>query len=426
MGKYIAKNKENLLLSVIIPVYNTEQYLRRCVDSVLSQNHQDVEVILVDDGSTDSSYVICTEYAARDKRVKAIHQSNNGQCVARYTGFSASSGQLITFVDSDDWVDQDIYAPFIKHFEKCPETDICIETLVRDYADGHRDVIFEPSTPCLFDREAAIEAMFECKLFRWEMPGKIYRRQIFEGWHPIKGVTVMEDFLCNWYFFRQARNIYYENNRTYHYYYNESSVTSKGAMYWAEAQINVLKVFLQSSEYDLGMQGKKFLRRHLENDIVLFFEKQLLNGISLKIAWENTRQIAKCLIDSSVLVQRDCVKKIFEDVFGDVMDVEAQLVQLCESKEGQVYLYGAGKLAHLSAAIMQGVSGKLSGCIISDGQNKLQDTIAGKPIYFLSEAPVYKEDLIILTSAAYYDREIVPDLAERGLVNIVPLTRRRQ
>lgn len=422
----IAKNKERLLLSVIIPVYNTEQYLRRCVDSVLLQDYQELEVILVDDGSTDGSYAICTEYAYRDKRVKAIHQSNNGQCVARYTGLSASSGQLITFVDSDDWVDKDIYAPFISHFKKCPETDICIGTLVRDYADGHRDVIFEPSTPCLFDREAAIEAMFECKLFRWEMPGKIYRRHILEKWHPISGVTVMEDFLCNWYFFRQARQIYYENNEAYHYFYNEASVTSKGAIYWAEAQINVLKVFLQSSSYNLGMQGKDFLHRHLENNILLFFEKHLLNGSSLKIAWEKTRQIAKCLVDSSALVQRECVQKIFEDVFGDVMDVESQLVQLCESKGGEVYLYGAGKLAKLSAAIMQGMGVKLSGCIISDGQNKLQDTIAGMPIYFLSEALVHKEDLIILTTAAYYDQEIMPALVKRGLVNIVPLTRRRR
>lgn len=426
MNNYVVKSKAMPLLSIIIPVYNAEQYLCRCVDSVLSQNYRKLEIILVDDGSTDGSYAICKEYAYRDKRVKVIHQSNGGQCAARYAGFSVSSGQLITFVDSDDWVDKEIYASFINHLEKCPETDICIETLVRDYADGHREAIFEPSTPCSLNREAAIEAMFEGKLFRWEMPGKIYRRDILKGWHPINGVTVMEDFLCNWYFFRQARYIYYENNGTYHYFYNEESVTSKGAMYWAEAQINVLKVFLQSSDYDLGVQGKKFLQQHLENDILLFFEKQLLNGSSLKLAWENTRQIANSLSESSVLVQHDCVQKIFEDVFGDVIGVEEQLAQLCKSEKGRLYLYGAGKLAHLSAAIMQGLGVKLSGCIISDGQKKLQETIVGKPVYFLSETPIYKDDLIILTSAAYYDREIMPALVERGVLNIVPLTRRRR
>ena len=92
----------------------------------------------------------------------------------------------------------------------------------------------------------------------------------------------------------------------------------------------------------------------------------------------------------------------------------------------RIYLYGAGKLALLSAAIMQGFGWPLAGCIISDGQNKSRETVSGKPVYFLSEAVIDKDDLIILTSAAAYDREIMPALAGKGLVNIAPLTGWRQ
>lgn len=93
-----------MLFSVIIPVYNVEKYLRECVDSILSQTFTDFEIILVDDGSKDSSGIICDEYAKNDARVKVIHQENAGQSVARNVGTSAALGDYIIYIDSDDYV----------------------------------------------------------------------------------------------------------------------------------------------------------------------------------------------------------------------------------------------------------------------------------------------------------------------------------
>lgn len=95
------------LISVIIPVYNVENYLARCVDSILNQTFTDFEVILVDDGSTDSSGMICDEYAATDARIKIIHKENGGQSSARNAGIKYSKGAYISFVDSDDWISND-------------------------------------------------------------------------------------------------------------------------------------------------------------------------------------------------------------------------------------------------------------------------------------------------------------------------------
>ena len=92
------------MISVIIPVYNVEAYLKKCVDSVLQQTYSDIEVILVDDGSTDSSGAICDEYALQDARVKVIHKENGGLSDARNQGMEVSSGDVISFIDSDDYV----------------------------------------------------------------------------------------------------------------------------------------------------------------------------------------------------------------------------------------------------------------------------------------------------------------------------------
>ncbi len=97
------------LISIIIPVYNVEAYLRECVDSVLAQTYSDLEIILVDDGSTDGSAAICDEYATRDPRVRVIHKANGGLSDARNVGLDAATGDYIGFVDSDDWCEQRMF-----------------------------------------------------------------------------------------------------------------------------------------------------------------------------------------------------------------------------------------------------------------------------------------------------------------------------
>ena len=97
------------LISVIVPVYNVEKYLHQCIDSILMQTYKNLEIILVDDGSTDQSGSICDEYARQDKRVVTIHQKNKGLAGARNTGLDIMSGEWISFVDSDDWISNLFY-----------------------------------------------------------------------------------------------------------------------------------------------------------------------------------------------------------------------------------------------------------------------------------------------------------------------------
>lgn len=153
-------------ISVVVPIYNSERYLHKCVDSLLKQTYSNIEVILVDDGSTDSSPKICDEYAALDKRVKVIHQKNARIGAARNNGIEASSGNYITFIDSDDYLELDAY-------EKC------VELIMRYDPDIIQwDLTFVPESDCkdvipnrakndyvelILDRNGTLE-----KLFQWK------------------------------------------------------------------------------------------------------------------------------------------------------------------------------------------------------------------------------------------------------------------
>ena len=125
------KNKnEMLLVSVIVPIYNVEFYLNKCVDSILNQSYKNIEVVLVDDESPDSCGKMCDDYAAMDGRIKVVHKKNGGLSDARNAGMKVATGDLITFVDSDDYISED----FVKIlFEAMSENnaDIAIANMKR-------------------------------------------------------------------------------------------------------------------------------------------------------------------------------------------------------------------------------------------------------------------------------------------------------
>ena len=108
----------NQTISVIVPVYNVETYLPQCVRSILSQDYEDLEVILIDDGSTDASGLLCDQYAREDPRVRVIHQQNGGAAAAKNAGLRAATGAYLTFADSDDYLEPDAYGFLMKTLQE--------------------------------------------------------------------------------------------------------------------------------------------------------------------------------------------------------------------------------------------------------------------------------------------------------------------
>lgn len=164
--------------SVIVPVYNVEKYLEVCVQSILNQSFHDYELILIDDGSSDSSGNICDEYAKNNERIKVIHQDNGGLSCARNTGIKAAAGDYLIFIDSDDWIDSNALEAFDRIIvEKQPEV---IETkLVEEYEDKTvvRDQKYTDYLSEEYTRERALNWILYETEDTWPAPKRICDRQ---------------------------------------------------------------------------------------------------------------------------------------------------------------------------------------------------------------------------------------------------------
>ena len=168
------------VVSVIVPVYKVEPYLRRCVDSILNQSFQDFELILVDDGSPDSCGAICDEYAARDSRIHVIHQENKGLSGARNTGIDHANGEYLAFVDSDDK-----WSPYFLEslYKALKEHDADISQCRWEYMHG--DEIKEAYNPnakceCFTGREMLSNLYIQTGAYYVVAWNKLYKKELFE------------------------------------------------------------------------------------------------------------------------------------------------------------------------------------------------------------------------------------------------------
>lgn len=144
------------LISVIIPVYNVEKYLHRCLDSVIAQTYQNLEIICVDDGSIDDSGKICDQYAVRDARIKVIHQENQGLSAARNRGLDAAEGEYIAFVDSDDYILEDMYKKMLDKLLNY-NVDLCVCQWQYEFSDGRQVVKRKNIDPTIYGRKVSLE-----------------------------------------------------------------------------------------------------------------------------------------------------------------------------------------------------------------------------------------------------------------------------
>ena len=214
---------EQAKLTVTIPVYNMERYLTQCMDSVIHQTYKNLEIIAVDDGSTDRSYDMLQDYAARDSRVKIIHKANGGLISAREVAIEQATGEYITFCDPDDWVDLDFYGQLVEALEQ-NQADVAIGHFVLEF-DNHTEVLPHIDKPCVMDRRAVFRYLLaqETNGALWD---KVYRTNLIKGIRLPQFVTCAEDIMRNWYIFQQrAQRFAYVPVLGYHYRHRADSMT---------------------------------------------------------------------------------------------------------------------------------------------------------------------------------------------------------
>lgn len=211
------------LISIIVPVYNVENYLDACMRDIMNQTYSNIEIVLVDDGSTDNSGEMCDYYARIDGRIKVIHKKNGGLSDARNEGIVQANGNYIMFVDSDDVVSYKL-VEYLCKLVKDNSADIAICDLVHCYSN--KKIFFEEETNIeLFEPEDAIVEMLYQKSFLVSATGKLFRKEYFkENLFP-KGM-LFEDSAIMYRLFDKANKIVYGNAKLYGYMHREGSITT--------------------------------------------------------------------------------------------------------------------------------------------------------------------------------------------------------
>lgn len=173
------------MVSIIVPVYNTEKYIRRCLNSIIGQTYQDLEIILVDDGSTDSSGRICDEYAANDTRIKVIHQQNMGLSHSRLKAISMARGNYIQFVDSDDWIEPDMVSKLLDKALADRSDIVWCNLMIHKHDSLVYNISFNPNPSDM------LSAIYEDKVPAW-LVNKLYHKEILQRLEA-PAVDMMED-----------------------------------------------------------------------------------------------------------------------------------------------------------------------------------------------------------------------------------------
>lgn len=228
------------LLSVIIPVYNTEQYLEKCLQSVANQTYRNLEIILVDDGSTDSSGSICDEYARKDSRVRVIHKENAGVVSARNCGIEAACGERIAFVDSDDWIELNMYEELL---EKGAEYDFVSSGEIWNYLENkNSSVLTDLISEGAYKSKAEVALFFNNMIvFNGNVRGiggkiltRIFKTSILKTIYKSFPVDMkyLEDVYFTYAYCVSCSSFFITHDCYYHYRQNDNSAMHKTYRYY--------------------------------------------------------------------------------------------------------------------------------------------------------------------------------------------------
>lgn len=274
-------------VSVIIPVYNTEKYLKRCLDSVIGQTLQDIEIICVNDGSIDNCPRILETYAAKDNRIKVIHKKNGGLVSARKAGVETASGEYTGYVDSDDWIESQMYERLYAdagnnnadlvtsgylfegnyitaHFDDVPEGLYDEERM----AYLKENVIYNLQT-----KEVGIRGSLCCKLFRTELLRKV-QTEISEN------LTFSEDKMCILSYILECRRVYVRKEAFYHYISHPSSMVHKAD---PDYLISVNEVY----KHLIKLYERPDFTSSMRMQAELYITELLYKGINSRMGFQN-------------------------------------------------------------------------------------------------------------------------------------------
>ncbi len=215
---------ENRLISVIVPIYNCEKYLEKCINSILSQTYDNIELLLIDDGSIDGSSKICKELINKnkDKKIMYYHQKNNGQAAARNFGIKQSTGDYIAFVDADDWIAPQMYEILLRNIMKSNAKISCCG--IERVKDGKHDSYYNDQVDYfkVMSSVESIKMLLDNKIITCSPCDKLFTADIVKN-RLMNEHMIFEDFEVMPHWLHSAKTIVYSGMPLYHYRYNPKS-----------------------------------------------------------------------------------------------------------------------------------------------------------------------------------------------------------
>lgn len=315
---------ERPLISIIIPVYNTRDYLYKCLNSVRNQTYDNIEIICVDDGSTDGSELIVDEFAKQDKRFKVVHKANGGESSARNVGLRMATGDYWTFLDCDDWLEPDMYERLVGVTEKY-SVDVVASSWYKD--TENESIKIENKSLVkkgVFGKEDFLLYLYQRDYYRGfsYMWNKIYRKELFfdEKQHLILFPEDLELGGDVYYLARLALNanvIYYLEDAFYHYVQRESSgvhtKSLKKRIDWLKAYERVI-TYIDDNDIKTNatIWIKRFLAYHSSNTAEMAYEQK--NDKVLELCQKIMRQYYSEYCDTN----KDYEERISR--FNDILD----------------------------------------------------------------------------------------------------------
>ncbi len=304
------------LISIIVPVYNTEKYLPKCIQSIQNQNYKNIEIILVNDGSKDKSGEICDKYKETDARIKVIHKANEGLGFARNSGLDVAKGNYIIFVDSDDYVDDDMVMNLIK-----PVEQLRAEVVVGGFQRFKTEGIFvhtDQYTDMLYEGSDVMELLFarmlgsspeKSDVIKMSVDNVLYSMEIINKYKlrfVSERVFISEDLIFNSDFFPHVQRAVTVSSVSYKYRKNENSLTTS---YRADRfdQMIILYLEMRKRIISFGMSRSSLHR----------LQKQTFANIRYAIRKEAPRFSGKSYINSINSIRRICCNSVVCDILSD-------------------------------------------------------------------------------------------------------------
>ena len=308
------------LISVIVPIYKVEKYLGQCIESIVKQTYRNLEIILVDDGSPDNCPLKCDEWAQHDHRIKVIHKENGGLSDARNRGLRESSGNYISFVDSDDWISQDFFEILYYSIRK-NHAQIAASRIVKVY-ENHQESDQFVYNQKVFSSEEALETLIQGRGFYAVSWNKIYKRELFNGIEFPLG-KIHEDEFVTYRLIGKTTRLVLCQEAVYFYRQRKNSIMQE----WSVGHLDALEAFAQRNNY----LKQYFPNLYLQDKVIL-----LMACVGF---------FRKCVDIPNSDMYKDKILKYNKDIkftFGELIMLDKRL--LMKLIKGKLFFSYASKL----------------------------------------------------------------------------------